>query len=46
MDNKTFVRALCESLDAQFAHFWIARDGKVAEVQQYTDTAQMSRILG
>ncbi|HUF77232.1 MAG TPA: nuclear transport factor 2 family protein [Longimicrobiales bacterium] len=39
-------KASGESLDAQFAHFWTVRDGKVAKFQQYTDTAQMSRILG
>ena len=39
-------KASGEKLDAQFAHFWTVRDGKVANFQQYTDTAQMSRILG
>lgn len=34
-----------KSLDAQFAHVWTVRDGKVARFQQYTDTAQMSRLL-
>jgi len=35
-----------EPLDAQFAHVWTIGDGKVVRFQQYTDTAQMSRLLG
>ena len=31
-------------LDAQFAHHWTVRDGRVVAFQQYTDTAQWSRI--
>ena len=31
-------------IDAQFAHFWRLRDGKVTEFQQYTDTAQAARV--
>lgn len=34
-----------KSLDAQFAHVWTVRDGKVTRFQQYTDTAQMSGLL-
>lgn len=34
------------SLDAQFAHVWTVRDGKVQRFQQYTDTAQMSSVVG
>lgn len=32
-------------LDAQFAHVWTVRDGEVKKFQQYTDTAQLSRLL-
>lgn len=32
-------------LDAQFAHAWTVRDGKVMEFQQYTDTAQYQRVM-
>ena len=38
-------KASGQELDAQFAHFWTVRDGKVTAFQQYTDTAQMSGIL-
>ena len=31
---------------AQFAHVFTFRDGKVAKFQQYTDTAQFSRVVG
>jgi uncharacterized protein len=33
-----------EALDAQFVHHWRIRDGKVISFQQYTDTAQYSRL--
>ena len=33
-------------LDAQFAHVWWLRDGKVTRLQQYTDTAQFARVTG
>ncbi len=33
-------------LDSQFAHFWRLRDGKITNFQQYTDTAQASRVVG
>jgi ketosteroid isomerase-like protein len=32
-------------LDAQFAHAWTLRDGKVTGFQQYTDTAQYQRLM-
>ena len=32
-------------LDAQFAHAWTVRDGKVMDFQQYTDTAQYQRVM-
>ena len=34
------------TLNAQFAHIWRLRDGKVTGFQQYTDTAQASRAAG
>lgn len=33
------------SLDAQFAHLWRLRDGKIVAFQQYTDTAQAARVI-
>lgn len=39
------VKATGAPLDAQFAHVWRFRDGKVAEFQQYTDTAQWVKLL-
>ncbi len=33
------------ALDAQFAHIWRLRDGKVTAFQQYTDTAQANRVV-
>lgn len=39
-------KASGDSLDAQFAHVWTVSDGKVQRFQQYTDTAQMSKLLG
>ncbi|MGZ8492532.1 MAG: nuclear transport factor 2 family protein [Gemmatirosa sp.] len=33
-------RATGRALDAQFAHVWTLRDGRVTRFQQYTDTAQ------
>ena len=34
-----------EALDAQFAHVWTVDGGRVVRFQQYTDTAQMSKLL-
>jgi ketosteroid isomerase-like protein len=34
------ARATGKPLDAQFAHVWRLRDGKVVSFQQYTDTRQ------
>ena len=31
-------------LNAQFAHVWTFRNGKIARFQQYTDTAQFQRV--
>lgn len=39
-------RASGRPLDAQFAHEWILRDGRVVEFQQYTDTAQYQELRG
>jgi uncharacterized protein len=33
------------ALDAQFAHHWKLRDGKIVGFQQYTDTAQAARVF-
>lgn len=32
-------------LDAQFAHVWTIRNGKVVKMQQYIDTAQFQRVM-
>lgn len=34
-----------DPLDAQFAHVWTVGDGEIKSFQQYTDTAQMTRLL-
>ena len=34
------IRKTGKPFDAQFAHVWQLRDGKVARFQQYTDTTQ------
>ncbi len=34
------------ALDAQFAHVFGVRDGKIATFQQYTDTAQAVKAVG
>jgi uncharacterized protein len=36
------VKATGRPIDAQFAHVWELRDGKVVRFQQYTDTKQWS----
>ena len=33
-------------VDAQFAHVWHVRDGKVVRFQQYTDTRQWAQAAG
>jgi ketosteroid isomerase-like protein len=40
------MKATGTLLDAQFAHVWVLRGGKVVRFQQYTDTAQWSRAAG
>jgi len=32
-------------LDAQFAHVWTLREGKIVEFQQYADTEQFVRVM-
>jgi len=39
-------KASGRALDAQFAHVWRVREGKVAAFQQYTDTLQAARVTG
>ena len=39
-------RATGTELDAQLAHVWRVRDGKVVGFQQYTDTLQAARASG
>lgn len=39
-------RASGKGLDAQVAHVWQLRDGKVIRFQQYTDTAQFVATVG
>jgi len=36
-------KASGKSIDAQFAHFWTLRDGRVTRFQQYADTLQVAR---
>lgn len=38
-------KASSKPLDAQFAHAWTIREGKVTSFQQYTDTAQYQRLM-
>ena len=40
------VKATGAELDAQFAHVWTLRNGKLARFQQYTDTYQWREIYG
>jgi ketosteroid isomerase-like protein len=40
------IKATGTPVDAQFAHVWHLRDGKVIRFQQYTDTAQWKRAAG
>lgn len=35
-----------QPLNAQFAHVWKVRNGKIVSFQQYTDTAQYARVTG
>jgi len=42
---KATYKATGVPLDAQFAHVWRLREGKVISFQQYTDTAQAARAV-
>jgi uncharacterized protein len=37
-------KATGKPLDAQFAHVWTWKNGKIVGFQQYTDTAQFARV--
>lgn len=39
-------RATGTPVNAQFAHVWHVRDGKIVRFQQYTDTAQWVKAAG
>jgi hypothetical protein len=38
-------KATGKSIDAQFAHVWRLRNGKIVAFQQYTDTLQSARAI-
>ena len=40
------VKATGKALDAQVAHVWDLRDGKVVHWQQYSDTWQFAQATG
>ena len=40
------MKATGAPVDAQFAHVWQLRDGKVVRFQQYTDTKQWAEAAG
>jgi len=40
------VNSTGEKFDAQYAHVWEFRDGKVVWFQQYTDTGQFQKAAG
>jgi ketosteroid isomerase-like protein len=39
------VKATGKSIDAQMAHVWTLKDGKIVHFQQYVDTKQMISVL-
>lgn len=43
---KGTMKATGTPIDAQFAHVWQLRDGKIIRFQQYTDTGQWTRAAG
>jgi ketosteroid isomerase-like protein len=43
---KGTMKATSTPVDAQFAHVWHLRNGKVVRFQQYTDTAQWKAAAG
>jgi ketosteroid isomerase-like protein len=40
------AKATGKRLDAQVAHVWDVRDGKIARFQQYADTWQIAQVTG
>ena len=38
-------KGMGKAMDAQFAHHWTVKDGKVVRFQQYTDTGQMRDLM-
>jgi ketosteroid isomerase-like protein len=40
------MKATGTPVDAQFAHVWLLRDGRVVRFQQYTDTRQWAKAAG
>jgi ketosteroid isomerase-like protein len=40
------AKATGKALDAQVAHIWDFRDGKLVHWQQYTDTWQFAEVTG
>lgn len=42
---KGTYKASGRAIDAQFAHFWKFKDGKIISFQQYTDTKQLSEAM-
>jgi ketosteroid isomerase-like protein len=37
------INATGKKFDAQYAHYWEFKDGKVVRMQQYTDTGQFEK---
>jgi hypothetical protein len=35
-----------KAIDAQVAHVWTLKDGKITNFQQYTDTKQVANAVG
>jgi len=40
------IKATGKPVDAQFAHVWHLRDGRIVRFQQYTDTRQWAQAAG
>lgn len=40
------MKATGTLIDAQFAHVWVLREGRILRFQQYTDTSQWARAAG
>ena len=45
-DSKGRFKANGETLDAQFAHVFRVKDGKVVAFEEYADTLQTARVMG